>query len=121
MESERERKRENMTLMRGVGLVVLTPQGVRQRSDISHTAFELRSLMRPCLSSETLSMAAMLFFHHPFGEPLGLLLYLNMYSLQATRLADILWSLFTEMKTIILVDFCCLQSEIFVMVRSKYI
>lgn len=44
-----------MTLMRGVGLVVLTPEGVRQRSDISHTAFELRSLARPCLSSEQLS------------------------------------------------------------------
>lgn len=51
-----------MTLMRGVGLVVLTPVGVRQRSDISRTAFELRSLMRPCLSSEKL-------FPHPVGEP----------------------------------------------------
>lgn len=40
-----------MTLMRGAGLVVLTPEGVRQRSDISRTAFELRSPARPCLSS----------------------------------------------------------------------
>lgn len=50
-----------MTLMRGVGLVVLTPEGVRQRSDISHTAFELRSLMRPCLSSGKLSVEGLLF------------------------------------------------------------
>lgn len=50
-----------MTLMRGVGLVVLTPEGVRQRSDISHTVFELRSLVRPCLSSENLSVAVLLF------------------------------------------------------------
>ena len=51
-----------MTLMRGVGLVVLTAEGVRQRSDISHTAFEMRSLPRPCLSSEKLSVAAPTFF-----------------------------------------------------------
>lgn len=44
-----------MTLMRGAGLVVLTPEGVRQRSDISRTAFELRSPARPCLSSLQLS------------------------------------------------------------------
>lgn len=57
-----------MTLMRGVGLVILTPEGVRQRSDISHTAFELRSLMRPCLSSEKLSVAVLLFFaKHSWG------------------------------------------------------
>lgn len=48
-------ERGNMTLMRGAGLVVLTPEGVRQRSDISRTAFELRSLARPCLSSLQLS------------------------------------------------------------------
>ncbi len=58
-----------MTLMRGVGLVVLTPEGVRQRSDISPTVFELRSLMRPCLSSEKLSMAGLLFFNHLVGKP----------------------------------------------------
>lgn len=52
-----------MTLMRGVGLVVLTPEGVRQRSDISCTAFELRSLMRPCLSSEKQSVEVLLFGH----------------------------------------------------------
>lgn len=40
-----------MTLMRGAGLVVLTPEGVRQRSDTSCPVFELRSVVRPCLSS----------------------------------------------------------------------
>lgn len=40
-----------MTLMRGAGLVVLTPEGVRQRSDTSCPVFELRSAVRPCLSS----------------------------------------------------------------------
>lgn len=58
-----------MTLMRGGGLVFLTPEGVRQRSDISHTAFELRSLSRPCPSSEKLSVEVLLFFPHPVGEP----------------------------------------------------
>lgn len=37
-------------MMRGVGLVVLTQEAVRQRSDRFHTVFELRSLLRPCLS-----------------------------------------------------------------------
>lgn len=35
-----------MTLMRGAALVVLTPQEVRQRSDTSRAAFELRSLAK---------------------------------------------------------------------------
>lgn len=69
-ESEGGRKRENMTLMSGVGLVVLTAEGVRQRSDISHAAFELRSLLRPCLSSEKLSVAVPLFFFYHVWEPL---------------------------------------------------
>lgn len=60
-----------MTLMRGVGLVVLTPEGVRQRSDISRTAFELRSLTRPCLSSETQCVEVLL-FGHPFFYTLNL-------------------------------------------------
>lgn len=47
--------------MRGAGLVVLTPEGVRQRSDTSRPLFELRSVVRPCLSS------GMLF--HPVEEP----------------------------------------------------
>lgn len=55
--SERERKKGNMTLMRGVDLVVLTPLAVRQRSDIPHTVFELRSSPRPCLSSGKMSVA----------------------------------------------------------------
>lgn len=67
-ERGRERKGENMTLMRGVGLVVLTPEGVRQRSDISHTVFELRSLARPCLSSEKLSVEVLLFFTMLLGS-----------------------------------------------------
>lgn len=53
------RKRENMTLMRGVDLVILTPRGVRQRSDIPHTVFELRSFLRPCLSSEEICVAVL--------------------------------------------------------------
>lgn len=57
-----------MTLTRGVGLVVLTPEGVRQRSDISHTAFELRSLPGPCLSSEKLSVAVLLFSPSCWGN-----------------------------------------------------
>lgn len=44
-----------MTLMRGAALVVLTPEEVRQRSDTSRAAFELRSLARPRLSSPELS------------------------------------------------------------------
>lgn len=44
-------------MMRGVGLVVLTQEAVRQRSDIFHTVFELRSLLRPCLSFGQLPMS----------------------------------------------------------------
>lgn len=51
-----------MTLMRGAALVVLTPEEVRQRSDTSHAAFELRSQTRPCLSSPELSGKAWPFF-----------------------------------------------------------
>lgn len=76
-ERRRERKRENMTLMRGVGLVVLTPEGVRQRSDISHTAFGLRSLMRPRLSCEKLSVAVLLFSPSCRGTTAGLILNLT--------------------------------------------
>lgn len=45
-----------MTLMRGAGLVVLTPEGVRQRSDTSRPVFELRSVARPCLSPGNLEL-----------------------------------------------------------------
>jgi len=57
-----------MTLMRGVGLVVLTPQGVRQRSHTSRTALELRSLAGPCLSS----VAGVLLLPHSAGLVLNL-------------------------------------------------
>lgn len=89
---EGEKERENMTLMRGVGPVILTPEGVRQRSDISHTAFELRSLMRPCLSSEKLFVAVFLFFPNTLlGEPLrGLILNRSVYSLAGCGLMLIL-------------------------------
>lgn len=45
------RTRQDTTLMRGAGLVVLTPEGVRQRSDLSGPLFELRSGVRPRLSA----------------------------------------------------------------------
>lgn len=48
---EKDRERQNTTLMRGAGPVVLTPEGVRQRSDLSGPVFELRSGVRPCLSA----------------------------------------------------------------------
>lgn len=78
-EQGKDRKREHMTLMRGVGLVILTPEGLRQRSDISHTAFGLRSLMRPCLSCERRSVAVLLFFSPPcWGATAGQILNLTM-------------------------------------------
>lgn len=43
MKREGERERENLTLMTGAGLVVLTSAGVRQRSDFDGAAFRLRS------------------------------------------------------------------------------
>lgn len=54
-----------MTLMRGAALVVLTPEEVRQRSDTSRAAFELRSRARPHLSSPELSGKAGPFFSAP--------------------------------------------------------
>lgn len=56
-----------MTLMRGAGLVVLTPEGVRQRSATSRPVFELRSVAGPCLSSGMLL--------HPVDEPKTLIEY----------------------------------------------